>query len=439
MKLTKFWLVLGTFLTICGTFLPLSAQEQKETQEVFLGEEDWLSGIRKSYDRNADGKADKWLHYSYRGDMTAEDYDNNYDDWPDQFVEYVRIKNFVRRSFDTHFDGKDDRVIFEFPDRNYEFNDNDQDGFFDKFAISNKENTVLTSKDIHTQWDSSLSFLIEFFTQNSYTKETKYIARITSSKYIELQLLLDEAQKDPTNKEKWQGLLDKTREYLDLPSQTILPIEIELWKEKQPGADAGLVPLNILGFCPSTMVDLTTWLGLIDHEMVHAIQQWRFFKKHNKTTMTWPVFIQVTKQLSEGKEPPELENDEKLKAFRILVVAFDNYNKSSPVHEVETYYTNLGGSIEYYSPTMNEDEITEAFMFSFTMLRAHMEVVAEYNLPVPDIYVKSMEETAKVIKKLEEGYRKDLPPEEFEMFDEYIKEEIQAVKEWLIIKYDLKK
>ncbi len=233
-----------------------------------------------------DNKADKWIYTSYNGQPLKEEYDLNADGFIDVLIEWIRIKNLKLVIEDKNYDGTVDRLTYYFPNQVYELKDGNYDrvldevmvrNLFDKtldktIAINHRINQLRSMTRLIPQW---IDLLLDVLEERKLTEELNYAIGTLREKYVELKALLEEALASEDQR-LWSALLDKSREYLDLPSDEMIPV-LKITFDETMYAFAkhasGIFVVNRKKINHS----LETWLGVVDHEMLHAIQDIRCF------------------------------------------------------------------------------------------------------------------------------------------------------------------
>lgn len=260
--------------------------------------------------RYGDGKYDTFIYQSYDRKPILKKYDFNYDGVTDTVQEWIRIENLEIETRDQDFDGRVDTALYTYPKRQYLFKDENQDGAFDHLIVKKCEIKKTTCFDGREETytiyapvfqithmtepvaSSSPRFLREMLTKYNLKEELDYVLSEFMEKREELQRLL--------NNQDWENLFRKTIEYLDLPSKLPMRIFIvrpeDMLKENQHFKSGNAsVPAytkfpNIFVLSPKHLGnDLSLWLSVVDHEMLHAVQSQRIFYyiHRNKTEATW--------------------------------------------------------------------------------------------------------------------------------------------------------
>src|SRR3989338_9149425 len=253
--------------------------------KVLLSKEFKYKGYGLHFDTNNNGQPDLEEYYSLSDVLLVEEFDNNEDGKPNKTIDYFKIRNVIIYTIDTNNDESTDEIIFELGDRAYHLIDQNNDNSYDEFRIYSDpkgRNTLNYSEEITFPKDNdgTIYFVIDFLKyaeekthQNMdaalrrfYKKELEHWNVVTLAKYRELEILFQETKR--TN--KWESLLNKTREYLGYPSNTLLPITIELkTHEEMEGALGKTVDASRLEFCPDDFPTFQDWLATADHELMH--------------------------------------------------------------------------------------------------------------------------------------------------------------------------
>ncbi len=233
---------------------------------------------KKGFDRNQDKITDFWIYTSYRHRWIKKEFDNNYDGKIDSVIERIRIKNMTRHVTYSFTKQTPIGVTYEFPERRYLFTDEDEDGYFDKFNNNGSEISV------HEGVSYSLNFLLSVLENLEDQEERAYVLTKVNEKYNELERQLKTLLKNPDDEKKWERIIEKMRMYLDLPSQRTLPIILHLAKsEEDMGGNAAYVTEgNHLFFYPNAFNNVTAWLQVMDHEVLHVIEYSRDREEENE-------------------------------------------------------------------------------------------------------------------------------------------------------------
>ncbi len=347
--------------------------------------------IFKSIDENNDGKFDHWIRESFTGNILWESFDYNKDGKVDKVIENIDIKNATKVTQDTNFDDQNDVLIFIFKKREYKFIDSDHNGFFDELDITCKVNhrTWIEKKISEYKISASIiyffpfKFLIDQLSNNdAFQEDLTYVLQQTSEKYEILQTLLKE--------KKWDLLFKKTREYLNLPSNKILPIELQLQKAPLENTFAQALAPNIIQFYPDEITDLETWLISIDHECLHIIQRWRpYFELSRKKPFSfgWGDLVTFYRSL-----PNEFNPEEVMQSINSKGIEFTNLSKimmymdssvSVPFVEFEAYMNGYHRFEYYLYPQVDKDNAM--FLFENNLIGGAVNSLMITEMSVADI------------------------------------------------------
>lgn len=331
--------------------------------------------------RYGDGKYDTFIYQSYDRKPILKKYDFNYDGATDTVQEWIRIENLEIETRDRDFDGRVDFALYTYPKRQYLFKDENQDGAFDYLAVKKCEIKKTTCFDGREETytiyvpvfqiaslnepvaSSSSRFLREMLTQYNLKEEFDYILSEFVEKREELQKLLDN--------QDWENLFTKTIEYLDLPSK--LPMQIfivrpeDMLKQNQHFKSGNaVVPAyvrfpNIFILSPKHLGnDLNLWLKVVDHEILHAVQNQRIFYyiHQNKTKATWDDCLQHYFNRNDWikfRTPPLSEEDLK------MIVKFADLPETVAHVELEAYLFQIK-RVYLYNPPDLDGSILERMM-----------------------------------------------------------------------------
>ena len=255
---------------------------------------------------------------------------------------------------------------------------------------------MIAQKEIHEPIDTSIQFLIQTLEKIGLNEEKIFPLGQTFSKMAEIQTLL--------LKKKWDLFFQKTREYLDLPSNDILPVTFQLMTEDQiqnnPGVIAKAKDFKYLLINPHVTKDFDTWLWAIDHEMLRLIQSQRVFeelKKQEKSEVTWDQLVQYHLDLVNGtdngilydlfKNPVPSSFYKKFKQSVQATTLLDELEAHLYSYQRRNYY-HLYILMKYPSYS------SQIFM------RAIYELIHEMGLTIPDRYAKTLSEVKKLLPLL---------------------------------------
>ncbi len=208
--------------------------------KVLISKEYLYKGYNLHFDTNENGVADLTEYHSLSGTLLREEFDGDENENPEKTISHFKIRNATIHVSDTNDDGIIDDEIYELGDRAYHFKDKNFDDVYDEFEIysdSTGRNTPIYVQDIsYSEMRDRIYLPARFFNDAKaeaqknnneslvefYEQELQHWNLVTLEKYRELETLFQEAK--GTN--KWEALLNKTREYLDYPSNAMIPIEI---------------------------------------------------------------------------------------------------------------------------------------------------------------------------------------------------------------------
>ena len=365
-------LISGSFLSLL--YIPLAVSQEVKS---FISSRYHYTLTQK--DRNSDGKYDAWIYESLRKEPIKEEYDENFDGIIDHTIEWIRMKNVKVESRDKNFSGSRDEIIFYYPKRQYVLVDEinyDRYKYFDRLFIKDEKGTLISKHVIDDEIPSQLvpSLLVDLLIKKELNEEKLYVLDQTFKKYAEIQYLL--------NRKKWDLLLEKTREYLDFPSNDTLPIVLKLIEpnEKTPAA---LRRLKYLRVDPTFFKDADIWLSRIDHEMIHAIQAQRIFNFLNTDPkVSWNNFTQYVDDQINGVNRGILD-----KLFGSISPSFfENYLSvlyaSSYYAEYEAYVHTLRRG-EYHQLLYVPNRATYSDQL---LIQAYIETIRENNLTPPAFF-----------------------------------------------------
>lgn len=269
-KQYKIWIVVSMLLVASCLLGSFSFAENQS--EVLLGKNhygyfEWLY-----YDRNDDKKRDKEVLLSWAGVVVLESYDENFDGEFDKTVYLSTLRNVKVTCIDKNFDRRTDILLFEFPDqKKYQFIDKDFNRVFDEFTVEPKIFPIpmFIMESTHNVW-FSYYFLLKFLKDKNLNQEFEYALHQFTTKYKELDLLLQQ--------NKWNELLVKTLEYLDAPTLQQLPIVLIPATKKVISLlseHAKAITIRNKICFDSEDIDMYGWLRMIQHEVIHVAQNKR--------------------------------------------------------------------------------------------------------------------------------------------------------------------
>ncbi|MBI3018127.1 MAG: hypothetical protein HYY62_09115 [Deltaproteobacteria bacterium] len=403
MKFSKLFIgLLGlgcAFLSLLSSTSTVWAQEARHSTRFHMRvyEYDFFpSG--STIGKPGNGVYDNWVYFSYNNQVLKEEYDFNEDGFIDRTVEWVRIKKVVIETEDKNFDKKVDILLFDFSPfalntttYKYEFRDTNYDGYYDTFFIHTP--TMIAQKEIHEPIDTSIQFLIQTLEKTGLNEEKIFPLGQTFSKMAEIQTLL--------LKKKWDLFFQKTREYLDLPSNDILPVTFQLMTEDQiqnnPGMIAKAKDFKYLLINPHITKDFDTWLWAIDHEMLRFIREQRVFedlKKQEKSEVTWDQLVQYHLDLVNGTDNGVLYDLFKNPVPSSFYKKFKQSVQATPLFdELETHLYSYQRRNYYHLYILMKYPSYSNQIF----MRAAYEIIHEMGLAIPDRYSKTLSEVKKIL------------------------------------------
>ena len=343
------------------------------------------------------GVYDTWYYYSYDNKPLREEYDFNEDGNIDKTTEWVNIKNVVIDTENKNSDQKIDRVVFDytpFQEQNtsghkYEFRDIDLDGIFDEFVAFTPAEFL--PRQVHEPVAPSVEFLVTMLEKLNLQDEKYFVLERTYTKYAELQRL--------RSKEEWQVLFQKTREYLDLPSDQVLPVELKFIPEEQIQDNIETVAkaknLKYLIINPRATRNIDDWLLAIDHEMLHLLQgQRRFNELKGKEKITWDDLVQYHLDLINSVNRGMMYN-----LFK-CPVSSSFYNTYITFARAQYLFDELEAHLysyqrrAFYNPIYTRDNFTYS---NKVFIRAFHELIQEQGLTIPEKYIPMISEVKKAL------------------------------------------
>ena len=366
---------------------------------------------------DGNGIYDTWTYFSYDHQPLKKEYDFNEDGNMDRTSEWRRIKNVTIETENRNSDKKIDAISFDFPlpestsSYKYEFIDFNYDGYFDRFTVS--ASSRLLHRDIQEPVDTSLELLIRTLEKQGLQEDLQFVLWQSSIKHAELQTLL--------SKKEWQKLFQKIREYLDLPSNDVFPIELQLMTDAQIQKSRETIAkakdLTYLLINPNAPKNIDEWLLAIDHEMLHLLQTQRAFedlKAQEKKSPTWQQFVQHhsdrVNNVSRGFFYDLFKNP----------VSSSFYDTFVNVRRTHAIFDELEAHLYSYlrRPYYNLYILQERLTYSNKIfMRALYELIYDRDLSIPDTYAIVFSEVKKLLPILNR-----LPDEEVIKIKHHIRE-----------------
>ena len=418
--------------------------------KVLLSKEYQYKGYSLHFDTNNNGQPDLEEYYSLSDVLLGKEFDNNEDGKPEKSIDYFKIRNVIIYTLDTNNDESTDEIIFELGDRAYHVIDQNNDNSYDEFRIYSDpkgRNTLIYSEDIAFPKDNdgTIYFVIDFLKyaeekahQNMdaalrrfYKKELEHWNVVTLAKYRELETLFQEAKRT----KKWELLLDKTREYLSYPSNTFIPITIELKTHEEMGGALGRTGYaSILQFCPEDFPTLQDWLATADHELMHFVQGYRaFLMLKINAAMTWNEFhelkkkILLTDTMEQAEEILESLSDDKKQAFLGLNYILTDQNYIL-LCEMEAYFS-TAWRFETYFMEFDEEELDQFSGIQYVEALAHLTLWSNMNGKCAEFFRHSLHDIVELLQSMKRN-----SPEEFEDLTRVVNQEAERLKQLYHIK-----
>ena len=254
---------------------------------------------------------------------------------------------------------------------------------------------------------------------------------MTLAKYRELEILFQETKR--TN--KWESLLNKTREYLGYPSNTLIPITIELkTHEEMEGALGKTVDASRLEFCPDDFPTFQDWLATADHELMHFAQGYRaFLMLKINAAMTWNEFhelkkkILLTDTMEQAEEILESLSDDKKQAFLGLNYILTDQNYIL-LCEMEAYFS-TAWRFETYFMEFDEEELDQFSGIQYVEALAHLTLWSNMNGKCAEFFRHSLHDIVELLQSMKRN-----SPEEFEDLTRVVNQEAERLKQLYHIK-----
>ena len=417
--------------------------------KVLLSKEYQYKGYNLKFDTNNNGAADLTEYYSLSGTLLREEFDGDENESPEKSISHFKIRNVTTHVSDTNNDGIIDEEIYELGDRAYHFKDTNADEIYDQFDIYSEptgRNTPIYVQDISYSYMQDRIYLPALFFKDAkaeaqknnneslvefYEQELQHWNLVTQEKYRELETLFQEAKK--TN--KWEALLNKTREYLEYPSNAMIPIEIKLATPEEMGdAEGRLMDASILQFSPDRIESLERWLWMVDHELLHFVQFYRVYlmlKAHE--FITWNEFIDLFKKIKQTSTDEEAEKlllnipQDKIEIFLSLHYILTNPHQVL-LAEMEAYFA-ISLRFETFFKEYNEEAITSCVFSNLLPAMAHFALWVEVDGKFSEFYQPVLQDLREYLQLLQNS----TSPEDFEEFERLVMEKAEQLRK----KFDL--
>lgn len=411
-KYGLFCLFLGLFLSLLPSLSSADEGKQLRPQRVnryqYRGSAYDLEPIF-SDGRRGDGKYDTFLYDSYDGKPITRLYDFNSDGEIDTIQEWIRIENLEIEFRDRNFDKKADLLICTYPERQYVFIDTNDDGIFDRLAIKKCQIKTAVCEDGSEQTyqtyekvlninishvvpvSSSLPLVKNLLFKTLSNEEADYVSRASTEKRRELQILL-------RNKE-WEKLLQKTLEYLDFPSDLSIKLMIvdkeSMAKGEYQQTIASIRFPSLFYICPELIDDrLHVWLELVDHEMLHVLQNRKIFYHCRRNGTSWQACADLV--YHQRKRDPKVSLEEKIEGDHRIVKDI----KSALTFRVQNLlYTELEAylyqqkRVVLYDPPNLEQAIFEKSLLA----HVYRDLILENGLPNSPLFEHLLEDAKRLL------------------------------------------